>query len=140
VKKTDAKATQLLALYLAKGLLPKVRMKDKQYGQIASLTQTRERAGEAAHLVEGQGEYHAFLARDQPGQRCVSSERKLDEVLTVPFDELVRVEPQVIVAKIRSLNRSIHDLDQSIAEGSKLERHKNLTSTRSRRQVSGLAR
>jgi len=44
----------------------------------------------------------------------------------------------VIVAKIRSLNQSIRDLDQSIAEeGSTLWRHKNLTSIGSRWQVSG---
>jgi transposase len=42
VKKTDANDAQLLALYLAKGLLPEVRMKDKQHGQIARLTQTRD--------------------------------------------------------------------------------------------------
>ncbi len=40
VKKTDANAAQLLALYLENGLLPEVRMKDKQQGQVASLTQT----------------------------------------------------------------------------------------------------
>ncbi len=38
VKKTDANDAQLLALYLQKGLLPEVRMKDKQHGQVASLT------------------------------------------------------------------------------------------------------
>ena len=42
VKKTDTNDAQLLALYLAKGLLPEVRMKDKQHSQIASLTQTRD--------------------------------------------------------------------------------------------------
>jgi len=49
--------------------------------------------------------------------------------MTLPFDELVRVELRVIVAQIRSLNQSIRELDQTIAEeGSKLEGHKNLTS------------
>ena len=42
VKKTDARDAELLALYLSKGLLPEVRMKDKEHGQLASLTQTRD--------------------------------------------------------------------------------------------------
>ena len=42
VKKTDPNDARLLALYLAKDLLPEVRMKDKTQAQIASLTQTRD--------------------------------------------------------------------------------------------------
>jgi hypothetical protein len=41
VKKTDPNDARNLALYLAKGLLPEVRMKDPQQAQVASLTQTR---------------------------------------------------------------------------------------------------
>src|SRR5215471_19073876 len=43
VKKTDPNDARNLALYLAKGLLPEVRMKEKQQAQVASLTQTRDR-------------------------------------------------------------------------------------------------
>ena len=42
VKKTDPNDARLLSLYLSKGLLPEVRMKDKEHGQLASLTQTRD--------------------------------------------------------------------------------------------------
>ena len=42
VKKTDPNDARNLALYLAKDLLPEVRMKDKTQAQIASLTQTRD--------------------------------------------------------------------------------------------------
>src|SRR5260370_9210020 len=42
VKKTDPNDARNLALYLAKHLLPKARMKDKTQSQIASLTQTRD--------------------------------------------------------------------------------------------------
>src|SRR5581483_113100 len=34
VKKTDPNDARLLALYLSKGLLPEVRMKDKEHGQL----------------------------------------------------------------------------------------------------------
>jgi len=55
VKKTDPNDARLLSLYLSKGLLPEVRMKDKQHGQLASLTQTRH-AGETTQCAEEQGE------------------------------------------------------------------------------------
>src|SRR5262245_31365913 len=42
VKKTDPNDARLLSLYLSKDLLPEVRMKDKKYAQVASLTQTRD--------------------------------------------------------------------------------------------------
>lgn len=47
VKKTDPNDARNLALYLAKDLLPEVRMKDKTQAQIASLTQTRRGTGKA---------------------------------------------------------------------------------------------
>jgi transposase len=42
VKKTDPHDARALALYLSKDMLPEVRMKDKEHGQLASLTQTRD--------------------------------------------------------------------------------------------------
>src|SRR5260370_7416683 len=42
VKKTDPNDARLLSLYLAKGLLPQVRLKEKQHGHLAALTQTRD--------------------------------------------------------------------------------------------------
>jgi transposase len=42
VKKIDPNDARNLALYLAKDLLPEVRMKDKTQAQIASLTQPRD--------------------------------------------------------------------------------------------------
>lgn len=43
VKKTDKNDAKTLAFYLSKGMLPEVRMKDKQHAQLASLTQTRDK-------------------------------------------------------------------------------------------------
>jgi transposase len=43
VKKTDPNDARNLALYLAKGLLPEVRIKEKAQAEVASLTQTRDR-------------------------------------------------------------------------------------------------
>ena len=40
VKKTDRNDAETLALFLSKGLLPEVRMKDKLHAELASLIQT----------------------------------------------------------------------------------------------------
>ncbi len=42
VKKTDKNDAELLALYLAKGLLPEVRMKERRQREISHLAQTRD--------------------------------------------------------------------------------------------------
>jgi transposase len=128
-KKTDPRDAALLALYLAKGLLPEVRMKDKAHGQLASLTQTRDTLvklrtslkNKVNNLLSAHG---LNLARE-----ALSSEKKLEEILALPFDELVQFELRVIVEQIRSLNRSIAALEERIAEeGRKLPGHRNLTS------------
>jgi transposase len=48
VKKTDPHDARTLALYLSKNMLPEVRMKDREHGQLASLTQTRDTLGGCA--------------------------------------------------------------------------------------------
>jgi len=129
VKKTDPRDAALLALYLAKGLLPQVRMKDKAHAQLASLTQTRDTLvklrtslkNKVNNLLSAHG---LNLARE-----ALSSEKQLEQVLALPFDELVQFELRVIVEQIRSLNRSIAQLEKRIAEeGRKLPGHRNLTS------------
>jgi transposase len=138
VKKTDANDAQLLALYLAKGLLPEVRMKDKQHGQIASLTQTRDALVKLRTTLKNKVNNILSARGINLAKEALSSEKKLDEVLALPFDELVRIELRVIVGQIRSLNQSIRALDQTIAaEGSKLESHRNLTSIKGVGKITG---
>lgn len=129
VKKTDANDAQLLALYLAKGLLPEVRMKDKQHGQIASLAQTRDTLVKLRTALKNKVNNILSAQGINLAKEALSSEKKLDEVLALPFAELVRIELRVIVAQIRSLNQSIRELETTMAEeASKLPGHKNLTS------------
>lgn len=50
-------------------------------------------------------------------------------MLALPFDSVVQIELGVIIEQIRSLNKSIPELEKTIAdEGSKLEGHKSLIS------------
>ena len=46
-------------------------------------------------------------------KEALSSEKRLNEVLSLPFDELLLVELRVIVDQIRSLSKSIAQLDQT---------------------------
>jgi hypothetical protein len=49
-------------------------------------------------------------------KEALGSEKKLNEVLELPFDEIVRIELRVIVEQIRSLNKGIAELENTIGE------------------------
>jgi transposase len=138
VKKTDANDAQLLALYLSKQLLPEVRMKDKQHGQLASLTQTRDTLVKLRTALKNKVNNILSARGINLAKEALSSEKKLAEVLTLPFDEIVRIELRVIVDQIRSLNQSIAELEKTIAEeGSKLEGYKSLSSIKGIGKITG---
>ena len=129
VKKTDANDARLPALYLSKGLLPEVRMKDKEHGQLASLTQTRDTLVKLRTALKNKVNNILSARGINLPKEALSSEKKLTEVFSLPFNEVVRIELRVIVDQIRSLNKSIAELEKTIAEeASKLEGHKSLIS------------
>lgn len=129
VKKTDPHDARALSLYLSKGLLPEVRMKDKEHGQLASLTQTRDTLVKLRTALKNKVNNILAARGLNLAKEALSSEKKLDEVLSLPFEEIVRIELRVIIEQIRSLNKSIAELERTIDDaGSKLEGHKNLNS------------
>ena len=129
VKKTDPNDARNLALYLSKGLLPEVRMKEKTQPQIASLTQTRDTLVKLRTALKNKVNNILSAHGINLAKEALSSEKQLTEVLTVKFDPMIRIELKVIVEQIRSLNQSIAELEKTITqEGQKLEGHKNLTS------------
>jgi len=129
VKKTDPNDARNLALYLEKDLLPEVRMKDKTQAQLASLTQTRDTLVKLRTALKNKVNNILSAHGINLEKEALSSEKKLNEVLALKFDPMIRIELKVIVEQIRSLNQSVAELEKTIAEeGSKLEGHKNLTS------------
>jgi hypothetical protein len=54
VKKTDSNDARLLALYLSKGLLPEVRMKNKQHGSSGEPDPNARHAGQATQCTQEQ--------------------------------------------------------------------------------------
>jgi len=138
VKKTDSNDARNLALYLAKDLLPEVRMKDKTQAQVASLTQTRDTLVKLRAALKNKINNILSAHGINLAKEALSSEKALNEVLAMKFDPMVEIELKVIVDQIRSLNKSIAELEKSITdEGSKLEGHKNLTSIKGIGSLSG---
>jgi len=129
VKKTDPNDARNLALYLAKGLLPEVRMKDPQQAQVASLTQTRDRLVKLRTALKNKVNNLLSARGIELRTEELSSEKGLTRVLAMKVEELTHFERAVIVDQIRSLNRSIAELEKVIErEGNKLKGHGNLTS------------
>jgi transposase len=138
VKKTDPNDARNLALYLAKDLLPEVRMKDKTQAQLASLTQTRDTLVKLRTSMKNKINNILSAHGINLEREALSSEKKLNEVLGMKFDPMVKIELEVLVEEIRSLNEKIARLEKTIAdEGSKLEGHKNLTSIKGIGPLSG---
>ncbi len=129
VKKTDPNDARNLALYLAKGLLPEVRMKEKQQAQVASLTQTRDRLVKLRTALKNKVNNLLSARGIELEKEELSGEKGLTRVLAMEVEELTRFELQVLVEQIRSLNHSIAELEKVIdREGKKLKGHGNLTS------------
>src|SRR3974377_1908558 len=128
VKKTDPNDARNLALYLEKDLLPEVRMKDKTQAQLASLTQTRDTLVKLRTALKNKVNNILSAHGINLEKEALSSEKKLNEVLAMRFDPMVKIELEVIVEEIRSLNQRVAKLEKTIAdEGSKLEGQQNLT-------------
>ena len=116
VKKTDAHDAKTLAQFLARDLLPEVRMKEALPAEIASVLQTRDKLvklrttlkNKINNLLAGRG----ILIR----RESLSSDKGLEQVLQAPVSDLERVELEVLVAQIRHLNDSIRKLESGHQE------------------------
>ena len=129
VKKTDRADAEQLALFLEKGLLPEVRMKEKQQRELQHLLETRDllvkqRSGLKAkinNLLAAQG---INLKRE-----ALSSRKALQRVLAVEASAVVKLELRILVEQIAHLNAGIREVEKQIwEEGKPLPGHKNLTS------------
>jgi transposase len=129
VKKTDKNDAETLALFLSKDLLPEIRMKDKLHSQISSLSQTRDKLVKLRTTLKNKINNIASSYGIQLRKEAMSSEKGLMGVLSLGVDELSKVEIEVMVEQIRSLNRGIEKLEKEICqEGKNMPGHKNLTS------------
>jgi transposase len=129
VKKTDQHDARALAFYLEKDLLPTVRLKEAEQGQLAALVSTRDTLVKQRTTLKNKIN-NRFAMYGRPIRReALSSEKGLQAVEAELFDVLVRVEIRALVAQIRSLNESVKELEKAIdTESRKREGHAGLVS------------
>jgi len=129
VNKTDNNDARRLALFLSKDLLPEVRMTNKEHAQIKSLTQSRDKLVKLRTALKNKINNICSAHGINLKRECLSSEKGLNRILEFSFDPMVKIEVRVLVDQIRSLNKSIKELEEAIKDaGSKLSGSKNLKS------------
>jgi transposase len=129
VKKTDSNDAELLALYLSKGLLPEVRLKDQEHRNLSHLAQTRDLLVKQRSALKGKINHLLSAEGINLKHETLSSKKALARVLALPLPLILATEVRVLVDQIRSLTGSIAELEELIEEeGPKLAGHKNLIS------------
>ena len=128
-KKTDKKDAELLALYLSKGMLPEVIMKDEHSSQIKSLCNTRDKLVKLRTSLKNKI-HNILLSHGIISKReDFSSEKGLQKAQSYALGDTAEVEIDVIVDQIRHLNEGIKKLDREIeSKGKHLKGYKNITS------------
>ena len=123
-KKTDKNDAELLAFFLSKDMLPEIRMKDKELEKLHSLAQTRDKLVKQRTQLKNKinnvfAGYGILFKREG-----LSSDAQLREALEYDIDPVVNVEVKVLVDQVRSLTKSIRELEEVIKkEGEKHEAH-----------------
>jgi transposase len=129
VKKTDRHDASALARFLSKDLLPEARLKSERAAEINSLAQTRDKLVKLRTVLVNK--LHA-LHRERgllSRKSQFLSARGLQAVLAREWSATSRVEVEVIVSQIGSLNGGIKRLDVQLeASGAELRGQKNLVS------------
>ena len=129
VKKTDRRDAETLALYLEKDLLPTVRLKEMEQGQLAGLVSTRDTLVKQRTTLKNTINNRFAMYGRAIKREMLSSEKGLAAVEAEPFDTLVQAEIRVLVAQVRALNASVRELEKSIeASTEKLKGYESLTS------------
>jgi len=129
VKKTDEHDAKVLAEFLAKGMLPEVRMKDEVHARVASLGQTRDKLVKLRTTLKNKVNNLLAARGVLIRKESLSSEKGLVEVLAAPVSELEHMELEILVEEIRHLNASIAKVEALLRDqGPKLPGWENLTS------------
>ena len=129
VKKTDHHDAAALAFYLEKNMLPTVRLKEVEQGQLAALVSTRDALVKQRTTLKNKINNRFAMYGRTLKREVLATEKGLAAVEAEPFDMLVQVEIRVLVAQIRSLNASVKELEKTIeTEARKLAGYESLMS------------
>jgi transposase len=129
VKKTDKNDAKTLAYFLSKDMLPEARMKSKENAQLHSLAATRDKlVRQRTALIN---KIHNVLNSEgiKFKKETLGTEKGLKSIFEYKWDEVVRIELEVLAEQIRHLKNSIKKLDEQISDrGKGLKGHDNLVS------------
>jgi transposase len=129
VKKTDRNDAAALALYLAKDMLPEVRMKPKQHRELMHMAETRDLLVKQRSALKGKINNLLAMQGIELKREALSSKIALERVLALPVSGMVQLELRVLVGQIRTLSESITELEKRLEEeGQQLPGYENLTS------------
>ena len=129
VKKTDRHDARALAQFLSKEMLPEARMKSEQASEINSLATTRDKLVKLRTTLVNK--LHALSRGRGVASRKSQflSKKGLRAVLEQEWSATARVEIEVIVTQINSLNEGIKRLDEQLCvSGEEVSGQKNLVS------------
>lgn len=129
VKKTDKKDAELLAYYLQKDMLPKVRKTVELNVRIKSLANTRDKLVKLRTVLINK--LHNMMNSNGiiSKRNQYSSDKGLNRILENNFDELTKLEIEIIIDQIKHLNNGINKLEKEINEqGRQLKGYENLIS------------
>ena len=129
VRKTDKHDARTLALYLSKDMLPEARMKTRKNAQLHSLAGTRDKLVKqrTALINKIHNVLNSYGIKFK--KESLGSEKGLKSIWAYDWDVIVKIELEVLVEQIRSLNKSIKTLDKEMTDhGQNLKGHNSLTS------------
>ena len=129
VSKTDKKDARALAYFLSKDMLPACRRKTKDYQQVASLSQTRDKLVKSRTFFLNK--IHGLLngCGIKLKKETLGTEKGLAKALEYPVDVNTQFEIELLVLQIKSLNESIKKADKKLIEiGSQLAGYENIVS------------
>jgi transposase len=129
VKKTDRHDARTLALFLSKDMLPESRLKQPAQAQLNSVAHTRDKLVKLRTTLINKIHALHVAAGIKSKKSSFSSNKGLRLALERSWDQLTRVELEVIVAQLGSLNEGIKQLNHQLSEhGGRLAGHRNLIS------------
>lgn len=129
VKKTDEQDAAIIAKYMSKGLIPKVRMRSKENQQIASLITTRDKLVKLRTSLKNK--IHGILSANGyvTKKEMFSSIKALDGIFSLKLDDAYKFELKVITDQIKSLTKSIDEITKELTNrGKGLKGYSNLKS------------
>lgn len=129
VKKTDKNDSRTIAEFLSKDMIPEVRLKDDKYIELQSLCNTRNKLVTLRTSLKNK--IHNLLSSKGINlkKESLSSEKGLKSVLSYPLSKVSKIELEILVEQIRSLNKSISKIDKELSDkGKDLDGFDNITS------------